>query len=264
MISPRHKKMLRSYLEGDLAEKERKQFEIELSENNEWRDFLEEMKAIDRILSEPDTSAPQADLLDPIMNAIRQNKDIYAENPEPLHEKSAKNTWQNALNRIFPNPQWNVAWGFIAGMVIGVAVMSLFHLKQPSETVSEMDATGSLATRDTKGTVLLPVDLPEIKLNLTANPLPQNYTQLNLEVISGTSSIIQLMFNTTSFQIWSLRSMESKPGCQIMAGYNYIEIGNQGHNSYVILLKKLTTIEEGLTVSIFLDGNLEFNTQVKL
>jgi hypothetical protein len=115
-----------------------------------------------------------------------------------------------------------------------------------------------------KGIVLLPVDLPDVKLNLSANPLPQNFTQLNLEVISDASSIIQLMFNTTSFQVWSLRSMESKPGCQIMAGYNYVEIGNQGQNSYVILLKKLTTIEEELTVSIFLDGNLEFNTLVKI
>jgi hypothetical protein len=264
MISVNNKKILLQYLEGTLSGEDRKRLERELAENSEWKACLDEMIQLDEVLTDDARESPKIDLSDPIMNAIHQKMTVYEGDTGTIPRQVMVSPWKKTMNHLFPNPQWNVAWGFIAGVIAGIAVLSLFHLREPSGVVSEMDATGTFASKEAKETVLLPVDLPTVKLNLTSNTLPQNFTQLNMQVTSEKSSLIQLSFNTSSFQVWSLRPVENKQDCQILAGYDYIEIGNRGQNTYIILLKKLTTVEEELSVSIYQDGNLEFNSQIKI
>jgi hypothetical protein len=264
MISVNKKKILRQYLEGTLSGEDRKRLEKELAENSELKACLDEMIQLDEMLTETAKESPKIDLRDAIMNAIHQKRTVYERDTRAFPRQVGMSPLKKLMNRLFPNPQWNVAWGFIAGVIAGVAVLSLSHLREPSGVVSEMDAAGTFASKDAKEIVLLPVDLPSVKLKLTSNTLPQNFTQLNMQVTSEISSLIQLSFNTSSFQVWTLRSIENKQNCQILAGYNFVEIGNQGQNTYVILLKKLTSVEEELSVSIYQDGNLEFNTLINI
>ncbi len=264
MISQKNKRMLRLYLEGNLTDTEKLQFEKELAVNTELSALLEDMNQVEHLLESSAASSTKADLLEPIMNSVWKLGKVYERKQRLQDDQIAAGTWQKTANRIFPTPHWNLAWGFIAGVIVGVAILSFFHPRQPSGGFSEMDATGTFAQKDATGFLILPVDLPAVKLNLAANPLPQSFIQLNLDVSSEENCLVQLSFNTSSFQVWSLRQVGNKPNCQILAGYNYVEIGNLGQNSYIILLKKLTTIEEELSVSIFRDGNLEYNSQVKI
>jgi hypothetical protein len=131
-----------------------------------------------------------------------------------------------------------------------------------SSRFEESLMTGTFSPANTPTTAMIPVNLENVRAEIRIDYLRQEYVQITFTVTSEVACNIKLMFNSGNIEIWDVRSLQSKPGCGIMNGYQMVEISNLGDNSYLVLVKKLTAVREELPLEIYIEGNLEYSTNL--
>ncbi|HNS18086.1 MAG TPA: hypothetical protein PKI34_09730 [Bacteroidales bacterium] len=264
MISRQYKRLIRKQFKGDLSKKELEALEKGREEIAEVKAYIGSLSRVDELLTDTARENHAIDVKDAVMQSIRQlDKEIQADH---YLKKSSQemNPWTKTIRQFFPNPQWNLAFSFIAGILITSLLFGLFYDRESSGSISEQDITGTMGNKLSAASLTLPVELPDVKLNLQAYAMPQDFTQMTIEVESENPCMINISYNNTAFQVWSLRAMQDKPGCEIMAAYKAIRIGNSGKNTYSLLLKKLTYVSEELILDLYVAGNLEYSTHFEL
>ncbi len=264
MISRKYKRLIRKHFKEDLSPKERAYLENGVKEVAEVKSYMESMSRLDELLAGTIGEEPEADIKDSVMRSIRH---LRAEDKSETTMKNTSTTmdpWRKAMSRLFPNPSWNIAFAFIAGVLITSLLFTLFYERGPSGGFTEQDLTGTMSSRSSEVSLTIPVDLPDVKINLQAYSMPQDFTQVTVDVDSEKICLINISYNNSAFQVWSLRAMQNRPDCEIMAAYKAIRIGNSGKNAYTLLMKKLTYVREELILEVYVEGNLEYSTHFEI
>lgn len=264
MIRRRTKKLIHRYLEGNISPKDKQKLHDLMPENPEISTFIEEMMALETSLHEAARQQPRIDLVEPIMQSVREKEKISPVHQQMRDHHTYSHTLVKVVGQLFPSHPWNLAYSFIAGLIIGIIIFGVVSRQERAISFTEWEVSGSMVDKHAVEIAVVPVILPALEANIKAYRLPQDFTQVIVEVTSETSSLINISFRSSGFQVWSLKSVESKPDCHIMAGYSSIEIGNLGGNTYLILMKKLTDMEEELIVSIYTDGHLDYTTRLPI
>ncbi|MBP6977143.1 MAG: hypothetical protein PHD61_10790 [Bacteroidales bacterium] len=264
MINRKYKRLIRKHFEGDLSPKERDRLEKGMQEVEGVKAYFESMSRVDELLTDSAVEISGTDLKDSVMQSIRQLQTDEQTRAGMRKSPPDMNPWVRTMSQAFVNPHWNLAYAFIAGILITSLLFSLVFDRSSSGSFSEQDLTGAMSNNHSAATLTLPVELPDVKIDLQAYSMPQDFIQVTLDIDSEKPCLINLFYNNSAFQVWSLRAMQNNPHCEILSAYKEIRIGNSGRNSYTLLLKKLTYVGEEIILDLYIEGNLEYSTHFEI
>jgi hypothetical protein len=264
MIKPSTQRLIQQYIDGDISSRGKEKLERMLASDQEARDYLDSMEALDSVLSDDMEEKTEIDLKDTIIQAINQLNPALSVTSNAWQKQKPASRFHTFLENIFPDPRLNITYGFFGGILVGFVLFFLVFNWQQSDKLSDAGLSGTFGLEPSSNTQVIPIDAAEISARIRIDYLRQDYIQITYEINSEKPSNTKLSFNSSNIEIWDVKALMTKPGCGIMNGYQLVEIGNTGQNSYLVLVKKLTSLREELPLEIYIEGNLVYNNTLVL
>jgi len=238
MISKRIKDNILKYIDGNLDPGLIEKMETLMKENSEAEAFYQKMLKLDNMLKKDKQKSEKVDLSDGIMDEILEM--------ERLQERSVGQGW---LAKLFPNTGWNVAYALVLGIIIGFFVFS--PVLRPKTDTFNIDEIGTLYDVNAQHAFNLPINLEDVNAEINVHNLSEDFVQIVVQMSSEENAKMRFSFNKSSISIWSFRPLSQNMDCKVLTGYNSLEIMNTGDNTYIILLKMLSELEEQVKVEVF-------------
>jgi len=246
--------LIQKYIDGELSPQEKIVVDGLIKNNIDAKKYYDDLNSIESMLKEDAQDKVSIDLKDQIMNEILRNE----------QRKDHPVKVENALDRIFPNPRWNVAYAFVLGIMIGALIFTLAPKQVNIEDIPESNLAGSMSNSSTGSAFILPVDIPGIHLNINADELQENYYKILVEVMTESPGMVNLSFNKSGFYLQSIKMLKENSECRITSNRSSVQMFNRGENKFIILMKKLSYLPEDINIQVFLDEMIKYENVVTI
>ena len=246
--------LIQNYLDGELSKTDNNLVEGLIKDNPELRRYYEDLSLIESALSEDEQSKADIDLKDQIMNEILKNKQ---EEMKPLRT-------ERVFDRLFPNLRWNIAYAFVFGIVIGALVVTLATKQTINENIQDSYFSGAMSNSISGDVFSLPIDMPGMHINISADKLQENYYKVLVDVNTEEPGMVNMTFNKSGFYIQSIKMLKESNDCRITSNRSSVQMFNQGENKFLILMKKLSYLPEEINVQVFLDEMIKYENTVTI
>ena len=169
------------------------------------------------------------------------------------HEKAMK---ISRMERLVPNRNLMTGIVFLVGVVIGMLIAVLAESFYSTEKVDYDFLQGSMYNFNTPNTTNLDVDVENVKVDISAGFLEENFLQTIVEVKSGEDINLKFEFNPGDFSVALLKPITYGQGSNISGGSGFVNIANKGSNKYVFLLKGHNRLSDQIDVKIYQEGRI--------
>jgi len=252
MINKKIERLIIRYIDGDVTPSEKLFIEKALNEDGEVSKYYEKMKKLDEILTENATQTESVDLKNEILDEIHRSE-----------AKGAQRRRGNIWEKLAPTTGWRIAYAFVMGIIIGFLLFSpIFKPKQASDILDQ--EVGTIYDMESKVAFTLPINITGVTADVSAHYLANDFIKIAVELNSVKQIKTKFSYNKNNFEIWNLRIAKEHAECNIISGYNYVEIINTGENSYIVLLKKLNDLEDEIKLEMFSFEGLLYEDRLQI
>ncbi|MCX6234333.1 MAG: hypothetical protein NT175_06350 [Bacteroidetes bacterium] len=252
MLSRKQKKYIQKFIDGDLLPERKKYIKELLDRDPDAKLYYEGLLEVENTLKNDASVAESPDLENLILRDIQQ----IPQNDLP---SQVKKHW---TEYIWPSPQWGIGYALIFGILIGIFIFSPVLRNRNWKTVSDSDMAGSMTNISTAFN--LPIYIAGINATITAGYVSQDFLRIEINVQSNDLAQIRLSFNKDQFSLWTLKAVDQNPECRILADYSSVEVINRGENVYLVLLKKLSSLEETIRIEVFSNDMRQYENNITI
>jgi hypothetical protein len=250
MADRKQKKYIQQFIDGELSPDRKSYVEELLKRDPEAKSYYEVLLKVDEMLKEDAASRESIDMEHVILSQIQQTKQTGIPYPVKKH-------WTEI---IWPSPQWGIGYALVLGILLGVFILSPFLKIRNWKSAPDSELAGSMASLSTAFN--LPINLPGITASITAGYASENFLRIEVNVQSDDLTQIRMTYDRDQFSLWTLKAIDQNPECGILADYGSVEVINKGENSYLVLLRKLSGLEENIRIEVFSNNVRQYDNNV--
>ena len=248
MIEQKYLELINREIDGETSQKEHEKLQEYLSENPEANDLYDDLRSLARSLSQVEEVEPSPNLKKRVLNSLPFKKRVANEKWGFLKLLSGKPVV--ARRQVF------IAYAFLAGLVLGIAIYSLIQGGSNDYDVSQL--YGSIISpysteRLEKG------ESAEINLDQVSGTLSTKYSKdlLLAQLSLNTQHEIEVVFefdgNSLSFNGFGT---QKTVGNNLSIGKDYFRLTNLGKNRYFIVFNSKGESATPISFKIFSSGAL--------
>lgn len=254
MVTKKIKKLVQYYLDGELSGRDLLFIEELLKSNEEVRKYLDEMKSLNELLLEDARKEHTVSMKEQVMNAIVRK-------PSKKIQSTAKPAF---FEIVFGNYKWNLAYVFVAGLIIGFFIFSPVFKSSLKNQLQHEDIQGNLYQPENKALFSIPFHSDDLKINISGQELEKNFINISSEISSLSEVHVRISFDPSSFQVWSVKAISQHQNSRILSNMDAVDILSEGDNKFMLLLKKNNSLAQNIKVDVYRDDTLLYTEKITL